>query len=83
VLYVGAAASGYLVAVLESVERRPVLTVSHRRGFARRGVHINFFVNEKGNLRFEVNAVALASSGLRISHLLLGVASIVDPARPE
>jgi len=82
-LYVGAAAAPDLLPILERLNGRPVLAVSHRRGFARRGVHINFFVNDQDQLRFEVNTMALAACGLKVSHLLLGVAKVIDPSRPE
>lgn len=83
ILYIGCSVAPRLLALLEHLQLTPILTVSQCPSFARRGVHINFFINEKTLLRFEVNTLALAAAGLKMSHLLLGVARVVDPSKAE
>jgi hypothetical protein len=82
-LYLGPGASTRLSPILSALNGHPVLTVGNAPGFARRGTHINLYTNQDLQVRFEVNNVALVKSGLRMSHLLLGLARVVDPAREE
>ncbi len=83
ILYIGCSVSERLLALLERLQDKPILTVSQCASFPRRGVHINFYVTGKDRLRFEVNTPAVAASGLKMSHLLLDVARIVDPSKQE
>jgi hypothetical protein len=83
IVFIGAGESLRLSADLQRLNGRPVLTIGDTEGFAHRGVHVNFYINESNQIRFEVNHVALQKSGLKISHLLLGLARVVDPPAPE
>jgi hypothetical protein len=63
--------------LLESFDRAPVLTVSDRDGFAKRGGMIGFFLdNEK--LGFEVSRSAVERSPLSISSRMLVLAQIIE-----
>lgn len=76
VLYLASSLSSRLQDVLETVRGRPVLTVSDTSGFAKRGVMINMYLENK-RVRFEINATAAGEAGLRISAKLLNLAGAV------
>lgn len=63
--------------ILEFVKKKPVLTISDTKGYAEKGVHINFYT-EKNNIRFEINEKSVKESGLKMNHLLLSLAKIVE-----
>ncbi|OGU35846.1 MAG: hypothetical protein A2068_06105 [Ignavibacteria bacterium GWB2_35_6b] len=63
--------------ILEFVKKKPVLTISDTKGYAEKGVHINFYT-EENNIRFEINEKSVKESGLKMNHLLLSLAKIVE-----
>jgi hypothetical protein len=65
--------------ILALIDRpaRPVLTVSHHDGFARRGGMVNF-VTEQGRVGLEVNPGAGERSGIRFSSKLLRLVRVVQ-----
>jgi hypothetical protein len=73
VLFIPAAADPELPEVLTRTARHPVLTVGETPRFLEQGGIINLRIVEN-RLRFEVNAQAATSSGLRLSSQLLRLA---------
>lgn len=63
--------------ILEFVKKKPILTISDTKGYAEKGVHINFYT-EENNIRFEINEKSVKESGLKMNHLLLSLAKIVE-----
>jgi len=76
ILYISNSMENSLERILEYTKSKPILTVSEHKGFAERGVIINFFVTNN-KLRFEINESSLSQSKLYMSYLLLNVATIV------
>ena len=76
ILYIASNQKQDIPLLLSYIRGRPILTVSHGEGFAKKGVIINFFV-EQNRLRFEVNEEALLQSPLQMSFYLLNSAKIV------
>ncbi|MEP7362640.1 MAG: YfiR family protein [Acidobacteriota bacterium] len=72
-----AAASERDIQSLIDRQAKPVLTVSHRDGFARRGGMVNF-VSEQGRIGLEVNPGAGERSGIRFSSKLLRLVRVVQ-----
>lgn len=66
-----------LIETLEFVRKKPILTVSDSKGYAEKGVHINFYT-EENNIRFEINENSVKESGLKMNHLLLSLAKLVE-----
>lgn len=64
--------------ILSLTKNLPVLTISEAPGFAKKGVLINFFEENK-KLRFEINETAVLQSPLQMSFYLLNSAKIVNP----
>lgn len=76
-VYIGKTDDSTLVGLITALKSKPVLTVSDTRGYAQKGVHINMFVQEE-QIRFEINYKSAVACGLKISHLLLKLARIVE-----
>lgn len=72
-----AAASDRDIQALIDRQPGPVLTVSHRDGFARRGGMVNF-VSVQGRIGLEVNPGAGERSGIRFSSKLLRLVRVVQ-----
>ena len=68
-----------LAAVLQSIERSPVLTISDIEGFASSGGMVGFS-SADGRVQFEINVAASKRVGLTIGAQLLQIASLsADP----
>ena len=76
VLFISGSEEERLDRVLEAVKGLTVLTIGDTKGFAQRGVMINFYM-ENRNVRFEINPKAAERAGLKISSNLLKIAKIV------
>ena len=77
IIFIAAGEDRRLEAILEAVRGQPVLTVADSPGFAGRGVHINFYV-ENERIRFELNQQACEEAGLGLSFRLRNVARLVE-----
>jgi hypothetical protein len=62
--------------ILDTTQGKPVLTMSDSEGFAKKGVMINFYINEN-KLGFEINQAAARKAGLIFNFRLLRLARIV------
>jgi len=76
VLFLSSSLSRRLTEALEQVRGHPVLTVGDTDGYAKRGVMINMYLENK-RVRFEINTEAAGLAGLRISTKLLSLAGAV------
>jgi hypothetical protein len=79
-LFISRSMSEELPQVLEITAKKPILTVGDTKGFAEKGVLVNFFI-ENNKLRFEINEQGLHEAGILIDSLLLKVAKIVNPLK--
>jgi len=71
------------MALVQSLQNAPALTVSDRSGFAQSGGILNF-IFENDRMRFAINIEAAHRAGLRLSSKLLSLADIVkDPSNPS
>ncbi len=64
--------------ILDYTEHLPILTISESEGFAKKGVHINFYTTAKNTIHFEINPKSVRRSGLKIDALLLNYAAIIE-----
>lgn len=67
-----------LYEIVDYTKDKPILTVGDTKGYAQKGVFINFYI-EMGRLRFEINQSAVIQSRLEISYMLLQHARILNP----
>jgi hypothetical protein len=82
VLFITASESGRLDTILGYIADKDVLTVGDTKGFAQRGVIINFY-REKSNVRFEINRDAVKKSPVKLSTQLFTVARVVETEKNE
>lgn len=82
VLFVSSSEADRLHGVLARTKGAHTLVVGDTKGFARRGVAINFFI-ERNKVRFEINPAAARRAGLKISSKLLRLARIVRDLAEE
>jgi hypothetical protein len=76
-LFLAGIASSKAGPFLARAAKRPILTVGESEGLARAGALLNLYI-EGTHVRFEVNASAVKSSGLKFSSRLLKLARIVN-----
>jgi hypothetical protein len=77
ILFVPYDSSFRIETILSKFSNRPVLIVTERNGYGRKGAHMNFII--VGNkLKFEVNLKAINKSGIGVSSFLLQHAIIVQ-----
>lgn len=76
ILFISTSEKKNLDKILQKVKNKNILTISDVKGFANKGVTINF-VMVKGKIKFEINTHAIESAGLQISSQLLKLAILV------
>ena len=76
VIFIPSTEKSRLKQIIEYTKSQPVLLVADTEGFAKQGVHINFYQSGE-TLRFEINQDAALGSGLRIGSRVLKHARIV------
>lgn len=78
ILFICDSEGSQLTNILNYTQNKPILTISESKGFAKRGVHINFYQTNQGTIHFEINAQRVKKSGLSIDVILLDYAHIVN-----
>ena len=77
ILFISKSVGKELAEIIAVTRKKPILTIGERKGFAEKGVLFNLYIF-KGQIRFEINALALRESGLIVDSQLLSVARIVS-----
>jgi hypothetical protein len=81
VLFIGSSEERNIHRIMRALQGTSILSIGDTAGFARQGVIINFYLEQK-KVRFEVNAAAARQAGLVISSKLLKLAGSVYGASP-
>jgi uncharacterized protein DUF4154 len=81
VLFVSGSERGRLRGGLDSLRRRPILTISDLPDFGVDGGMIGLY-HDGGTLHFEINRGAADEAGLKVSSKMLGLARLVN-SRPK
>lgn len=76
-LYVGQSEKGQIGAISKEAADHHVLTVGDTAGFARKGLAVNFYI-EDDSVRFEINREAARLAGITVSAKLLRLAKLVE-----
>ncbi len=77
ILYITASEASRVKSIIETLDRRPVLTVSNMEGFTGLGGMIQFYTTELGGdtkVRFDINKERVDEAGLKMSFRLLSLA---------
>ena len=77
IVFVSASRGEDLDRILQNIGDKNILTISDTKGFAQRGIAINFII-EQGKMKFEINTRALERAGLVVSSQLQKLAILVD-----
>jgi hypothetical protein len=81
VLFIGSSEERNIHRIMRALQGTSILSIGDTAGFARQGVIINFYLEQK-KVRFEVNAAAARQARLVISSKLLKLAGSVYGASP-
>jgi hypothetical protein len=82
ILFISGSENDRLAEVLKAVPGKGVLTVGDSKGYAHRGVAVNFIVVQ-GKIKFEVNKDALDRTDLRVSSHLLKLAKLIEGGKKK
>ncbi|MDD5539592.1 MAG: YfiR family protein [Candidatus Marinimicrobia bacterium] len=77
ILYIAESKNTQLEAILKQIANRRTLTIASTTGFCKRGVMINFFIQDD-MVKFEMNPAKLENAGLKASSQLLKLARIIE-----
>jgi len=77
ILFIAESEKNQLDSILNKVAKRNILTIGDTAGFCKRGVMINFFI-QNDMIKFEMNPAKMESSGLKASSQLLKLARIIE-----
>lgn len=77
ILFITKSVGTELAEIITITNKKPILTIGERKGFAEKGILFNLYIS-KGQIRFEINAIALRESGLIVDSQLLSVARLVN-----
>jgi hypothetical protein len=75
-LFIAGSEEDELDSYIQKAKQFHVLTVGDTAGFAQRGVHINFYIEDQ-KVRFSINPESMKQAGLNAGSLLLDYAKIV------
>ncbi|MBT3207351.1 MAG: YfiR family protein [Bacteroidetes bacterium] len=76
ILFVSGNCKNNLEQIIDFSNKHSILTISETKGFAKKGILINFYF-EKNKIRFEMNKKAFNISNLEVSHHLFKIAKII------
>lgn len=76
ILFISSSCKDTLSNILAITREKPILTIADTKGYAERGVLINFFISKK-KIRFEVNESLFTEAELKVDSRLLQMAKIV------
>ncbi len=77
ILFISALKLNQLDEILQKVEHENILTISDSKGFAQKGVAINFIL-VADKVKFEINSRAFERTGLQVSSQLQKLAIMVE-----
>jgi len=77
VLFITGSESDRLEAILGYIEGKDILSMGDTKGYAQRGVCINFYT-EKGGVRFEINREAVQKSSIELHAQIYLIGKLVE-----
>lgn len=78
VLFICDSESSQITNILNYTANKPILTIGETNGFAKKGVHINFYKTSQGTIHFQINPRKVKNAGLNIDAMLLDYAIIIN-----
>ncbi|UCH93842.1 MAG: YfiR family protein [Candidatus Aminicenantes bacterium] len=80
VLFITTSETYRLDAILDYIGDKPVMTVGDTKGFAQRGIIINFYI-QSSRVRFEINYEASKKASLQMHSQLFAIGRVVKTKR--
>jgi len=81
VLFIASSEANRLEAILDYTAGKPILTVGDTRGFAQRGVMVNYYI-QNDRVRFEINYEACKNASLQMHSQLFAIGRVVKTREP-
>ncbi len=81
-LFITSSEESRLDLILEYIGDKPILTFGDTRGFAQRGVIINFFIKGK-RVSFEINHEASKKASLGLNSQLYAIGKVIKPGEKK
>jgi hypothetical protein len=76
ILFISSSCKNNLSEILAITRDKPILTIADTKGYAEKGVLINFFISKR-KIRFEINEELFHKASLKVDIRLLRMAKIV------
>lgn len=77
VLFIATSEAHRINTILSYINGKDILTIGDTKGFAQKGVIINFYV-EKNRVKFEINRSAAKKSPIKLHSQLFAIATVVE-----
>lgn len=77
-LFICASEKKKLPEIINQTSALNILIISDTAGFSKKGVHINFYIDETETIKYEINPVALKKSGITVELQLLNYGKIIN-----
>lgn len=77
VLFIAEIDNKLLQEVLQTIKKRPMLTISDSNGFAQQGTMINFYIKNDNRIHYEINISSINQIDLKVNFRLLEAGKIV------
>jgi len=77
-LFICASEKNRITDIMKFIEHQNILAIADSPGFCKKGVHLNFYIDESETIKYEVNPGALKKSNLTIEMQLLSFGKIVN-----
>ena len=82
VLFICQTEAGRIDSLLNYVKNRDILTIGDSKGFAEKGIMINFYIDQETVL-FEINPTAIKQSAIKLHSQLFEIGKIVNTKEGE
>ncbi len=77
-LFICASERNRISEIMKFIEHQNILTIADTPGFCKKGVHLNFYIDESETIKYEVNPIAFKKSNLSVEMQLLSFGKIVQ-----
>lgn len=77
-LFICASEKNRLLEIIKQVEFLNILILSDTPGFCKKGVHINFYVDDYETIKYEINPAALKRANITVDIQLINYGEIIN-----
>lgn len=77
-VFICASEKSKLPEISNKISTNSILLISDTNGFSKKGVHINFYIDDEGNVLYEINPQALEKANLTVNMQLLKFGKIIN-----